>query len=41
MKLIKKAPAEFINSLYKDRYTYINTIIKANPNLKNFPNWLD
>lgn len=32
----KKAPADFINSLYKDRYAYINEIIKANPKLKSF-----
>lgn len=32
----KKSPAEFTNALYKDRFAYINEIIKANPRLKDF-----
>lgn len=31
-----KNPSEFMNSLYKDRYSYINEIIKVNPKLKDF-----
>lgn len=31
-----KSPSEFMTSLYKDRYAYINEIIKTNPKLKDF-----